>query len=194
MAVRINLLPYRQIRREERQRQFNAMLAATAVIGVAVVFIGQNYISGRMEYQQERNQRLEQAIAVLDKEIAEIKDLKARISDVLARKQVVENLQNGRNSAIILLDEIARRLPEGTYLKSVKQQGNLITLNGISDTDGRVVTLIRNLADSPWMENPELIEIHAVTEKNLKQSAFTLTVRQKAEQQPEQAEEQRQEP
>ena len=190
MAVRINLLPYRQIRREERQRQFNAMLAATAVVGVAVVLIGQNYISGRIDYQQNRNQRLEQAIAVLDKEIAEIQDLKARISDVLARKQVVENLQNGRNTAIILLDEVARTLPEGTYLKSVRQQGNLITLNGVADTDGRVVTLIRNLAESSWLENPELIEIHAITEKNLKQSAFTLTVRQKAEQQTEEAEDQ----
>lgn len=178
MAVRINLLPYRQIRREARQRQFNMLLAAAFVVGALVVFLGQNYIGGRMEYQQERNQRLESAIAQLDKDIAEIKELKSRISDVLARKQVVENLQNGRGKAVILLDEISRQLPEGTYLKAFRQQGDLITLDGVADTDARVVTLIRNLAASKWMDSPELIEIHAISVNNLRQSAFTLTVKQ----------------
>lgn len=178
MTVRINLLPYRQIRREARQRQFNVLLASAFVAGALVVFLGQNYIGGRMEYQQERNQRLESAIAQLDKDIAEIKELKNRISDVLARKQVVENLQNGRGKAVILLDEISRQLPEGTYLKAIRQQGDLITLDGVADTDARVVTLIRNLAASKWMDSPELIEIHAISINNLRQSAFTLTVKQ----------------
>lgn len=185
MAIRINLLPHRQIRRERRQKQFNTLLALVLVASAAIVFLGHNYIGSRIDHQQERNQRLVNGIAQLDRDIAEIKDLKARIADVLARKQVVENLQNGRGKAVILLDEIARRLPEGTYLKSMRQQGDLITLEGISDTDGRVVTLIRNLADSKWLADPELIQIQAVTANNLRQSAFTLTVKQVEPQEPE---------
>ncbi len=186
MAVRINLLPHRQMRRERRQKQFHSLLALVVVAGVAIVFLGHNYIGSRLDYQQERNQRLQDGIAQLDKDIAEIKDLKTRIADVLARKQVVENLQNGRGRAVILLDEIARRLPEGTHLKSMRQQGDLITLEGVSDTDARVVTLIRNLADSKWLDAPELIQIQAITVNNLRQSAFTLTVKQVEPQEPEQ--------
>jgi type IV pilus assembly protein PilN len=182
MAVRINLLPYRKIRRAERQRQFNLMLMGTFIAGIAVVFLGNNYISGQIDSQMERNARLESAIAQLDKEIAEIKDLKGKISAVLERKRVVENLQSGRGKAVTLLDEIARQLPEGVYLKGIRQQGDIITLDGVADTNARVATLVRNFGSSTLMESPELIEIHAITVNNLKQSAFTLNVKQKAQQ------------
>lgn len=182
MAVRINLLPHRKIRRAERQRQFNVLLASTVIGAVAVVFLGSNYISGRIDAQTGRNQRLESAIAQLDKEIAEIKELKSKIGDVLDRKRVVENLQSGRSRGVILLDEIARQLPEGIYLKGIRQQGDLITLDGVADTNARVATLVRNFGGSQWMESPELIEIHSIAVNNLKQSAFTITVKQKAQQ------------
>ncbi|MEZ0238447.1 MAG: PilN domain-containing protein [Methylophilaceae bacterium] len=182
MAVRINLLPYRKIRRAERQRQFNMMLVGTLIAGVAVVFLGNNYISGQIETQMERNTRLENAIVQLDKEIAEIKDLKTKISAVLERKRVVENLQSGRSQAVILLDEIARLLPEGIYLKGIRQQGNVVTLDGVADTNARVATLVRNFGGSSHLESPELIEIHTISVNNLKQSAFTVSVKQKLQQ------------
>jgi type IV pilus assembly protein PilN len=182
MAVRINLLPYRKIRRAERQRQFNLMLIGTLIAGVAVVFLGNNYIGGQIESQIERNTRLENAIVQLDKEIAEIKDLKGKISAVLERKRVVENLQSGRSRAVVLLDEIARQLPEGVYLKGIRQQGDIITLDGVADTNARVATLVRNFGGSKLMESPELIEIHAISVNNLKQSAFTMSVKQKTQQ------------
>lgn len=182
MAVRINLLPYRKIRRVERQQRFNLMLAGTLIAGVAVVFLGQNHINGKIESQLERNQRLEAAIVQLDKEIEEIKDLKGKIGDVLERKRVVENLQSGRSRAVILLDEISRQLPEGIYVKGIRQQGDVVTLDGVADTNARVATLVRNFGGSQWLESPELIEIHAITVNNLKQSAFTLSVKQKAQQ------------
>lgn len=184
MAVRINLLPYRKIRREQRQRQFNLMLAGSLIAAVAVVFLGNNYIGGQIEAQTERNTRLENAIAQLDKEIAEIKDLKQKIGAVLERKRVVENLQSGRSRAVILLDELARQLPEGVYLKSIRQQGNVITLEGVADTNARVAILVRNFGGSQYLEAPELIEIHSIAVNNLKQSAFTMNVKQK-EQKPE---------
>lgn len=179
--MRINLLPHRQIKRAERQRQFSLMILATLIAGAAIVFLGQTYISTRIDTQNGRNGRLDAAIAQLDKEIADIKHLKEQIRNVLDRKRVVENLQNNRSQAVVLLEELARQLPEGVYLKSIKQQGMAITLDGVADTNARVATLVRNLGNSKHLESPVLIEINAVmTNKNLKQSAFTLNVSQKA--------------
>lgn len=180
--VRINLLPHRQIKRAERQRQFNLMLAATAVAAAVLVFMGQTYIGAQVDSQLDRNSRLTAANEKLDKEIAEIKDLKDQINSVLERKQVVENLQTDRSQAVVVLDEIARQLPEGMVLTSIKQQGKTITLQGIADTNARVATLVRNLSTSAWMEAPRLIEIKAVADKTAKtkQNNFTMTVNLKA--------------
>jgi type IV pilus assembly protein PilN len=183
--VRINLLPHRQIKRAERQRQFNLLLVATVIAGGAIVFMGQTFISSKIDTQSERNHRLEEANAKLDKEIAEIQELKTQIQDVLARKQVVENLQSNRSQAVVVLDEISRQLPEGVYLKSIKQQGNLITLAGIADTNARVATLVRSLSTSQWMVSPNLIEIKSTTVNNLKYNDFMLNVSLKVQQPPE---------
>ena len=178
--VRINLLPHRQIRRAERQRQFNLMLAATVVAAGLLAFMIQTVIGSRISAQESRNARLSTAIAQLDKEIVEIKDLKQQISSVLERKEIVEKLQNDRSQAVILLDEIARQLPEGLYLRSIKQQGNQIELDGVADTNARVAMLVRNLFSSKWMESPRLIEIKAVTVNNQRQNQFKLSVNMKA--------------
>lgn len=180
--VRINLLPHRQIKRAERQRQFNLMLAATAIAGAALVFMGQTYVSAQIDSQVSRNDRLNAANEKLDKEIAEIKDLKNQINSVLERKQVVENLQTDRSQGVVVLDELARQLPEGMFLTSIKQEGKTITLQGIADTNARVATLVRNLSSSAWMERPRLIEIKAVADKaaKAKQNNFTMTVNLKA--------------
>jgi type IV pilus assembly protein PilN len=181
MAVHINLLPYRKIRRAARQKLFNGMLLAALVAGVGVALLGQLYINNRIDSQKERNAKLEAAIVQLDKELEEIKNLKSRISDVLERKRVIENLQSGRSRAVVLLDEITRKLPEGMYLNSIRQQGDLITLDGVADTNARVAELVHNLEGSQSLESPDLIDIHTVTVKNLRQSAFTLSVKQKAQ-------------
>lgn len=174
--VRINLLPHRQIKRAARQREFNVMLIATVIAAAILVFIGQTIISSEIDTQASRNSRLEAATAKLDTQIAEIKALKDRINDVLDRKQVVENLQSNRSQAVVILDELARQLPEGLFLKSIKQQANLITLEGIADTNARIATLVRNLSGSQWMESPNLIEITAVSINNIKQNHFILNV------------------
>ena len=176
LMVRINLLPHRQIKRAERQRQFNLMLVATSISAGALVFMGQGYISSQIDNQVSRNARLEAANSKLDKEISEIKDLKNQISNVLERKQVVENLQSDRSQAVVVLDEITRQLPEGMYLNSLSQKGKTITLVGIADTNARVATLVRNLSTSSWLEAPKLIEIKSVNANGVKQNNFTLTV------------------
>jgi type IV pilus assembly protein PilN len=185
--MRINLLPHRQLKRAERQRQFGLMALMAAVAAGAVVFTGWTYLGAKKDSQIERNGRLELAIANLDKEIAAIKDLKDQINNVLERKQIVENLQTNRSQSVVILDELARQLPEGLYLKSIKQQGNLITLEGVADTNARVATLVRNLSVSNWMESPNLIEIKSMLVNGNKQNDFTLNVSikvQKAEEAP----------
>lgn len=177
--IRINLLPHRQIKRAERQRQFTLMFIMMLVAASAIVFMGWTYINAQIEKQKNRNSRLDVAIVQLDKEIEDIRKLKEQIRNVLDRKRVVENLQSDRSQIVILLDELARQLPEGVFLKSIKQQGNEVVLEGIADTNARVATLVRNLGNSQWLESPILIEIKSVTSKNLRQSAFTLKVKQK---------------
>jgi type IV pilus assembly protein PilN len=174
--IRVNLLPHRQIRRDARQREFGLMAAFSAIAAAVIVFMGWSYINSRIEAQAERNGRLEAAIVKLDKEIADIKDLKDQISAMLDRKQVVENLQTNRSQAVVVLDEISRQLPDGMYLKSIKQQGNVIAIEGVADTNARIATLVRNLSVSNWMESPNLVEIKSVMVNGLKQNAFTLNV------------------
>ena len=188
--LRINLLPHRQIKRAERQREFGLMAVMAAGAACAVIFLGWQFLGAQKDAQVERNTRLETAIAALDKEIADIKDLKDQINNVLERKQIVENLQTNRSQAVVILDELTRQLPEGLYLKSIKQTGNLITLEGVADTNARVATLVRNLSVSNWMELPNLVEIKSLTVNNIKQNEFTLNVSlkaQKAEEAPKQA-------
>lgn len=174
--IRVNLLPHRQIRREAKQREFGLMALFTAVAACAILFVAYTVINSKVESQLERNQRLNNAIAKLDKEIADIKDLREQISAMLERKQVVENLQTNRSQAVIVFDELSRQLPEGMYLKSVKQEGKVITIEGVADTNARVATLVRNFNQSNWMESPILIEIKAITVGAQKQNLFTLKV------------------
>jgi type IV pilus assembly protein PilN len=179
--MRINLLPHRQAKRTEQQRQFGLMALMAAVAAAAVVFTGWTFLGAQKDSQLERNGRLEAAISSLDKEIADIKDLKDQINNVLERKRVVENLQTNRSQSVVILDEITRQLPEGLYLKSIKQAGNLITLEGVADTNARVATLVRNFGVSNWLESPNLVEIQSATINNIKQNNFTLTVTIKAQ-------------
>jgi type IV pilus assembly protein PilN len=175
--IRINLLPHRQIKRAERQRQFTVMAGATGVLGAVIVFMGLTIVNGRIDAQVERNTRLEAAIVVLDKQIEEIKVLKSQIQSVLERKQVVENLQTNRSQAVVMLDELGRQLPEGVYLKSIKQEGILVTMEGVADNNARIATLVRNLSSSNWLESPGLIEIKSNVINSIRQNDFTMTVK-----------------
>lgn len=180
--IRVNLLPHRQLRREARQRQFGLMAAFTAIAASTIVFMAYTVINAKIDSQSERNSRLDAAIVKLDKEIKDIQDLKDQITAMLERKQVVENLQTNRSQAVVVFDELSRQLPDGMYFKSVKQVGDVITLEGVADTNARVATLVRNYNSSTWLESPGLVEIKAVTANGQKQNVFTLTVKLKAPQ------------
>lgn len=174
--IRINLLPHRQLKREARQRQFGMMAVLSAMAAAGTVFLGSTLINNQIDNQISRNNRLNDEIAKLDKEIADIKDLKDQIRVMLERKQVVENLQTDRNQSVVILDELSRQLPDGMFYKSIKQQGNKITLEGVADTNARVATLVRNVNGSNWLTSPNLVEIKSVANNNAKQNVFTVNV------------------
>ena len=180
--IKVNLLPHRQIRRAERQREFGLMASLVAVAAAAILFVSWSYIHNKIQAQQARNQRLQDEMLRLDKEIAVIGTLKEQIKHVLERKQIVEGLQSDRNQAVLILDELARQLPEGAFFKSVKQLGDEIELKGVADTNARIATLVHNLSDSPIMHSPNLVEIKANTNAlGVKEYEFVLRVSLKRE-------------
>lgn len=180
--IRINLLPHREIKRAARRRQFNYLLVATLAAALGVIGLGQFAISSSIASQAERNSFLESEIARLDAQIKEIRKIREETRALLERKQVVETLQSNRAEVVHLFDEIVRILPEGLYVKAVKQSGGEIELQGYTQSSARVSTLMRNLEDSPWFERPTLIEIKAATVNNLRANEFSLKVRQTKQQ------------
>lgn len=159
--IPINLLPHRAERRKALQRQFVILVAMTALLAGLIWFVGHGYFEGRIQNQNNRNRFLETKIAELDKQIDEIKKLKEQTQALLARKRVVESLQTNRTESVRLLDQLVRQLPEGVYLKSIKQNGERVSVIGYATSNARVSTLMRNFEASPWLEAPQLIEIKA---------------------------------
>jgi type IV pilus assembly protein PilN len=177
--VRINLLPHREQKRQARQRQFISLSIGLAILGLAVVGLGHVVIAARIDNQKSRNSLLQGEIVKLDEQIKEIDRLRDQTQALLARKQVVETLQANRTEAVHLLDQLVRQLPDGLYLKSVKQNGTRVTLTGYAQSNARVSTLMRNIESSPWLGSPELVEIKAVALDKQKVNEFTLVVQVK---------------
>lgn len=174
--IRVNLLPHREMRRRRQQQQFLVMLGAVLLIGAAVWVTVHTSLASSYDNQIARNKYLQEEIAKLDKEIEDIKKLKEMTAALLARKRVVETLQTNRSDVVHLLDELTRQLPDGMYLKSIKQQGSRVTINGYTQSQARVSTLMRNLEASPHLENASLVEIKVVAQSASRANEFTLNV------------------
>lgn len=174
--IRINLLPHRAEKRKLRKQRFYGFSVAMVVIGALIGFIVNSVYSGYIERQEARNAFLKAEIAKLDQEIAEIRRLQEQIDSLLARKQVIESLQGTRSEAVHIFNELARGMPEGVYLKSVKQAGARVTLVGYAQSNARVSHLMRNLEESPFLERPTLVEVKASTVEGRRVSEFTLGI------------------
>jgi type IV pilus assembly protein PilN len=174
-VTRINLLPHREMRRRRQQQQFFTMLGIVVAVGVTIWFLVHTSLTGSYEEQVNRNKYLTDEIAKLDKEIEDIKKLQEMTASLLARKKVVETLQSNRAQVVHLMEELTRQLPDGVYLKSIKQTGPKVTINGYTQSQARVSTLMRNLEASPYLENANLVEIKAVTTP-ARINEFTLNV------------------
>jgi type IV pilus assembly protein PilN len=174
--IRINLLPHREMRRRRQQQHFFVMLGIVVALGFTTWFAVHTYLGDRLEEQKGRNKYLQDEIAKLDKQIAEIQKLKEQTAALLARKKVVETLQSNRSEVVHLLDQLVRQLPDGIYLRAIKQTGNRVSINGYTQSQARVSTLMRNLEASQFLENPSLVEIRAVTVGNARLNEFTMNI------------------
>ena len=166
--IRVNLLPHREEKRKRRQQQFSVLAGLAALLGLAVAGIVWVFLDQQVTQQQANVAYMKAEIDKLDKQIEEIRKIREETASLLAKKQVVEGLQSNRSEPVQLLDQLLRQLPEGVYLKAIKQAGPKVNVIGYAQSNARVSTLMRNLGASPYLENPELIEIKAVPDPNSK--------------------------
>ncbi len=162
--ILINLLPHREAARKRRRDIFNVSLAGSALVGGLVVVAIYLWFESAISVQQGANQILETEIKKLEGQIKDIATLEAEISALRARQQAVEDLQSDRNLPVHLLTELVNQLPDGVYISKMVQVDQLVTLNGVAQSNERVSELLRNLANNtPWFAKPELVEIVAGT-------------------------------
>jgi type IV pilus assembly protein PilN len=160
--IRVNLLPHREEKRKRRQQQFGVLAIIAAAFGLVVAGGVWVWLDQQVTQQQANVAYMKAEIDKLDKQIEEIRKIREETAALLAKKQVVEGLQSNRSEPVQLLDQLLRQLPEGVYLKQIKQTGPKVNIMGFAQSNARVSTLMRNLGASPYLENPELVEIRAV--------------------------------
>ena len=154
--ARINLLPWRENLRQERQRNFMIALGATALVAVVLVFLGSHLVERQIDGQDARNRYLESEIRELDRDIATIENLERTRDNLLARKNVIERLQENRSMMVHLFNSLAQTVPEGIRLTSVRQAGEELTIEGTTQSETRVSDYMRNIESAEWLHEPDL--------------------------------------
>jgi type IV pilus assembly protein PilN len=155
----INLLPWRDQLRKERQKNFYITLGITAVVAALAVGGVHFHIQLLIDHQKSRNSRLQQEIAAADQKIKEIQQLEKRKADLIARMQIIESLQASRPEAVHVFDEMVQTIPDGVHLNSLSYKGKAIALQGEAQSNARVSTYMRNLEGSAWLNDPRLLQI-----------------------------------
>ncbi len=174
--ARINLLPWREERRKQRQQEFYALLGAVALAAGGVVLLVTLFLNSQISLQNERIARLQQEIKVLDERILKIEELDRTRARLLQRKAIIEELQASRSQMVHLFDELVRTIPEGVRLESIKQAGATLTLDGHAQSNARVSAYMRSLDASPWMKNPDLQIVKADDDNPQARYTFTLRI------------------
>lgn len=172
----INLLPWREELREERKRQFLVVLAGAAILGGLVGYAWQTSVNADIREQQARNQMLQTGIDELNRQVAEIRDLRDKKSDMIDRMTVIKSLQTNRPEIVRLFDEFARAMPDGTFVEQMMVVGNELSLEGKAESNNRVSTFMRRLHDSPKFNNPNLTRVDADATLGNQGSSFSMTV------------------
>lgn len=178
--TRINLLPWRELQRKEREREFFTIAGGAMVFMALVIVYAHFHMTGVIEDQNGRNDFLGEEIKKVEGQITEIKSLEAEKSQLLSKMKVIEELQGQRPQMVHVFDELVRTLPDGVYLTSIKQTGNMINMEGVAQSNARVSAFMRNIDASDWLTEPRLNVIEALNDKDgQKGSKFILNVKQK---------------
>ena len=178
----INLLPWR----EEKRRAKDLQMLSTAIMiwifcGVAI-FAGYTYLGHLQDNQNDRNRYLTQEISKLDEKIKEINSLRAKKANLIARMEVIQNLQLERTQVVQLLDDMVRKLPDGVYFEAVAKRGSSFSFRGTAQSNARVSSLMERLDSSNWFANPNLNVINITPSQGVRLSQFDLKVNQQKEQ------------
>jgi type IV pilus assembly protein PilN len=181
----INLLPWRAERRKQKQQEFFSITALALLSTAAVLLLVHFQIGGSIDYQNQRNEYLKSEVALLDQKIKEIENLETKKKRLIAKMEVIQQLQLSRPEIVHLFDELARTIPEGVQLTDVTQTDRLLVMNGIAQSNARISVYMRNLESSQWLQDPVLNVIEAKAEskdkKDQRGNKFTLQVRQASE-------------
>ena len=177
----INLLPWREAERKQRQRDFGVAMGGALVGAVAVVMLTLFVYNQMIDNQRARNDRLKAEITELEKSIEEIDGLERQKERLLARMEIIEELQKSRPEIVHLFDEITRQLPEGVYLTGLKQTGSRVEVRGVAQSSTRVSALMRQIDSSEWLDDPEVERVETKQSGASRQSEFVVYLKQKRE-------------
>lgn len=177
--TRLNLLPWREMRRKEQDRKLISLAVGSGVLMLVIVGFAYWRLEAMIDNQMRRNDFLVKETKRVEEELKEIKELEKRRDDLIARMNVIEQLQQDRTRIVHVFDDLVRKLPEGVYLTSLKQTGANFTISGVAQSNARVSTFMRNLDSSDWFVNPDLDVINVSARGGDRVSQFTLRVGQK---------------
>ena len=178
--ARINLRPWREELRAEKQRSLVVMLVGAVVMAGGLVFLWQTHVDSEIAYQQARNNYIERATTTLDAQIKEIEDLRERREELLARMQVIQDLQGKRPVIVRVFDELVQTLPDGLYYSSLNKTNERLTIKGMAESNSRISSLMRNFESSEWFSDPNLTNVASADKARAGYSQFDMTVLQKA--------------
>ena len=177
--TRINLLPWREMRRKELSKQvLRGSIFAWALMALIVFYVHFYYYGSLIDNQRQRNDFLTKEIATLNEQIQSINSIQQRKEALIARMEVIQQLQRDRTQIVHVLDDLVRKLPEGLYLTALSKKGKDISLAGVAQSNARISALMRNLDSSDWFANPNLDVINVAQEGGDRVSKFTLRVSQ----------------
>jgi type IV pilus assembly protein PilN len=174
--AQINLLPWREERRQNLKKEFLVSIALVLTMGVALVLLADRVVNSQIDNQTERNEYLATNIKELDKQVAEIRDLQKRRNQLLDRMQVIQELQGNRPIIVRVLDQLVRTVPDGVFYTKLGTKAKQITISGIAESNNRVSSLMRRLDASDWLAHPNLDKVQAEPKFGAEANTFVLTV------------------
>lgn len=176
--AKINLRPWREELRAEKQKQFVVMILGAVIVAGGLVFLWKSHLDSQIAYQQARNAYIETAAKKLDAQIKEIEDLKRKRDELLARMKVIQDLQGKRPVIVRIFDELVRTLPDGLYYTDLTRTGDTLQIVGMAESNNRISTLMRSLEESDWFASPSLANVSAADSRRAGYSQFNMTVKQ----------------
>jgi type IV pilus assembly protein PilN len=187
--AQINLLPWREERRQELKKDFLITTGLVVALGVGLLLLGDRMVDGQIEHQKARNQYLADNIKVLDEQVAEIRELQKKRNQLLDRMRVIQELQGNRPIIVRVLDQLVRTVPDGVFYTNLQTKDKTINIRGVAESNNRVSSLMRRLDSSDWLANPNLDAVKAAPNYGDQANTFNLTVQIQAPESENKAEE-----